>query len=250
MRRDPPEGGPARRTWPAAAPRPRSRGRARRRTRRGPYLAVAAARPAMAMENLPRGRAPSRPDYSRSVHSDPLGCRPARRHLRPGRPAASPGPGQEELEAPRKRAELALGVGQDHEDVLASPRAAPVWWPRRLTSRCARVEDCLREDRWGRVEGDSGVRAAGVGRVGEWGDERGEGRRDSGRGRRAVPAELRRRWGLVDGGEVGFIDLGEAVIIVPGGVAAARAELRRVLDDRYEVGLTAMDDADVADQRW
>ncbi|MGH9223286.1 MAG: AbrB/MazE/SpoVT family DNA-binding domain-containing protein [Acidimicrobiales bacterium] len=49
----------------------------------------------------------------------------------------------------------------------------------------------------------------------------------SGRGRLTVPAELRRRWGLVDGGEVSFIDLGNAAVIVPAGAAAARAELRR-----------------------
>jgi len=56
--------------------------------------------------------------------------------------------------------------------------------------------------------------------------------RISGRGRLTVPAKpLRRRWGLVDGGEVGFIDLGEAALVVPGGAVSARAELRRVLDD-------------------
>lgn len=67
-------------------------------------------------------------------------------------------------------------------------------------------------------------------------------------GRVTVPAEVRRRWGLADGGEVGFIDVGDVAVIVPGGVAAARAELRRVLDDRYEAGLAAIDEADLWDR--
>lgn len=68
------------------------------------------------------------------------------------------------------------------------------------------------------------------------------------RGQTSLPAQLRHRWGIDEGGEVGFIDLGNAALIVPGGVAAARAELRRVLTDRYEAGLAAIDDADLLDQ--
>jgi bifunctional DNA-binding transcriptional regulator/antitoxin component of YhaV-PrlF toxin-antitoxin module len=68
------------------------------------------------------------------------------------------------------------------------------------------------------------------------------------RGQTSLPAELRHRWGIDQGGEVGFIDLGDAALIVPGGVAVARRELRRVLSERYEVGLVAVDDPDLADQ--
>lgn len=68
------------------------------------------------------------------------------------------------------------------------------------------------------------------------------------RGQTSLPAELRRRWGIDQGGEVGFIDLGEAALIVPGGVLAARRELRRVLADRYESGLASLPDPDLADQ--
>ena len=63
-----------------------------------------------------------------------------------------------------------------------------------------------------------------------------------------MPAELRHRWGIDEGGEVGFIDLGGAALIVPGGVAAARRELQRVLAERYDAGLAAIDDPDLADQ--
>lgn len=68
------------------------------------------------------------------------------------------------------------------------------------------------------------------------------------RGQTSLPAELRHRWGIDQGGEVGFIDLGDSALIVPGGVAAARRELRRVLVDRYELGLAALGDPDIADQ--
>lgn len=80
----------------------------------------------------------------------------------------------------------------------------------------------------GRVESASargsriGCWQRGDGSGGPCGDERAEGLQDLGVGRLTVPSELRQRWGLVEGGEVGFVDLGEAAMIVPGGVALAR----------------------------
>jgi bifunctional DNA-binding transcriptional regulator/antitoxin component of YhaV-PrlF toxin-antitoxin module len=68
------------------------------------------------------------------------------------------------------------------------------------------------------------------------------------RGQTSLPADLRHRWGIDDGGEIGFVDLGDAALIVPGGLTAARRELRRVLRDRYGDGLAALDDPDLADQ--
>lgn len=56
------------------------------------------------------------------------------------------------------------------------------------------------------------------------------------------------RWGIDEGGEIGFIDLGDAALIIPGGVSAARHELRRVLADRYEIGVAALEDPDLVDQ--
>jgi bifunctional DNA-binding transcriptional regulator/antitoxin component of YhaV-PrlF toxin-antitoxin module len=69
------------------------------------------------------------------------------------------------------------------------------------------------------------------------------------RGQTSLPAELRRRWGIEQGGEVGFIDLGDAALVVPGGVVVARQELRRVLKERYDAGLASIDDPDLSDQR-
>ena len=68
------------------------------------------------------------------------------------------------------------------------------------------------------------------------------------RGQTNLPAELRHRWGIDQGGEVGIIDLGDAALIVPGGIKAARNELRRVLRDRYGAGLAGIDDPDLTDQ--
>jgi bifunctional DNA-binding transcriptional regulator/antitoxin component of YhaV-PrlF toxin-antitoxin module len=58
------------------------------------------------------------------------------------------------------------------------------------------------------------------------------------RGQMSLPATARHRWGLDDGGEVGYLDIGDAVVIVPGGIA----ELRRTL-------LDAVSEADWDDAR-
>jgi AbrB family looped-hinge helix DNA binding protein len=68
------------------------------------------------------------------------------------------------------------------------------------------------------------------------------------RGQTTIPADLRRRWGLADGGEVGVIDLGDAALIVPGGLDAARREVRRAVQAHYDEGLAQIDDPDLADQ--
>lgn len=70
----------------------------------------------------------------------------------------------------------------------------------------------------------------------------------SNRGQTSLPAELRHRWGIDGGGVVAFVDLGNAALVLPGGADRARAELQRVLSERYDVGLAAIDDPDLADQ--
>jgi bifunctional DNA-binding transcriptional regulator/antitoxin component of YhaV-PrlF toxin-antitoxin module len=68
------------------------------------------------------------------------------------------------------------------------------------------------------------------------------------RGQTSLPAQLRHRWGLAAGGDIGVIDLGGAALIVPGGIDAARAELWRALQTDYEHGLAGLDDPDLVDQ--
>ena len=71
----------------------------------------------------------------------------------------------------------------------------------------------------------------------------------SNRGQTSLPAPLRHRWGIGDGGEVAFLDLGDAALVLPGGIGQATAELRRVLSEgAYELGLSLIDDPDLADQ--
>jgi AbrB family looped-hinge helix DNA binding protein len=69
----------------------------------------------------------------------------------------------------------------------------------------------------------------------------------SDRGQTSLPAELRHRWGISEGGAVAFIDLGDAALILPGGVETAKAEVRRLLAaGAYAEGLAAIDDPDLA----
>jgi bifunctional DNA-binding transcriptional regulator/antitoxin component of YhaV-PrlF toxin-antitoxin module len=58
------------------------------------------------------------------------------------------------------------------------------------------------------------------------------------RGQMSLPASTRRRWGMAMGGEVGYLDLGDAIVLVPGGVENLRRQL-----------LEAVTDADWADAR-
>jgi bifunctional DNA-binding transcriptional regulator/antitoxin component of YhaV-PrlF toxin-antitoxin module len=69
------------------------------------------------------------------------------------------------------------------------------------------------------------------------------------RGQTSLPAVLRRRWGIENGGEIAFVDLGSAALVLPGGTAAARKELRRVLlAGAYESGVAELGEPDLADQ--
>ncbi|MGI9118556.1 MAG: hypothetical protein ACR2G7_00205 [Acidimicrobiales bacterium] len=69
------------------------------------------------------------------------------------------------------------------------------------------------------------------------------------RGQMSMPAAARRRWGLADGGRIGAIDLGEAILLVPGGIAAARRALADAVGDgRYEAAVADIDDPDLANQ--
>jgi bifunctional DNA-binding transcriptional regulator/antitoxin component of YhaV-PrlF toxin-antitoxin module len=70
----------------------------------------------------------------------------------------------------------------------------------------------------------------------------------SSRGQTSLPAELRHRWGIEAGGDVAFVDLGDAALILPGGMDRAKAELKRVLAQRYDTGLAAIADPDLDDQ--
>lgn len=69
------------------------------------------------------------------------------------------------------------------------------------------------------------------------------------RGQMSLPAQARRRWGLHGGGELGWIDLGDAVLLLPGGVPAARAALLETLDGSdWREAAAGFGDPDLANQ--
>ena len=53
--------------------------------------------------------------------------------------------------------------------------------------------------------------------------------RVSARGQLSLPAEVRRRWGIAGGGSVEIIDLGESVLLVPGGDGALWRMIREAI---------------------
>jgi bifunctional DNA-binding transcriptional regulator/antitoxin component of YhaV-PrlF toxin-antitoxin module len=72
--------------------------------------------------------------------------------------------------------------------------------------------------------------------------------RVSARGQMSLPAQARHRWGLADGGEVGFVDLGDIVVLVPGGVDRVRAELLdQLTEDDWVAARDGFGDPDLAD---
>lgn len=49
--------------------------------------------------------------------------------------------------------------------------------------------------------------------------------RVSSRGQMSLPSSARHRWGLDQGGDVAYLDLGDAIVIVPGGTDEVRRGL-------------------------
>lgn len=65
----------------------------------------------------------------------------------------------------------------------------------------------------------------------------------------SLPATARHRWRLERGGEVGYVDLGEAVLIVPGGVKRLRKQLLDGLTaDDWEESRAGFGDPELANE--
>lgn len=63
----------------------------------------------------------------------------------------------------------------------------------------------------------------------------------------SLPAAARHRWGFENGGVIGVIDLDGALLLVPGGIDAARKALRdAVAEGRYERAVADIHDSDLA----
>jgi hypothetical protein len=66
------------------------------------------------------------------------------------------------------------------------------------------------------------------------------------RGQMALPAQARHRWHLDKGGAVGWVDLGDAVVLIPGGLARLRRELLDHAD--WEAAKAGFGDPELANQ--
>jgi len=70
--------------------------------------------------------------------------------------------------------------------------------------------------------------------------------RVSQRGQMSLPASAKHRWGLEEGGEVGYLDIGDAVILVPGGINRLRQELlEAVSQDDWDRARNGFGDSDL-----
>jgi len=62
----------------------------------------------------------------------------------------------------------------------------------------------------------------------------------------ALPAQTRHRWGLDQGGTVGWIDLGDAVLLFPGGLSELREQLLGTAD--WDSARSGFGDPELANQ--
>jgi len=73
--------------------------------------------------------------------------------------------------------------------------------------------------------------------------------RVSSRGQMSLPATARNRWGLEGGGDVGYLDLGDAIVIVPGGTDALRRRLiDAITDAEWDDARSGFGDPDLANE--
>ncbi len=72
--------------------------------------------------------------------------------------------------------------------------------------------------------------------------------RVSSRGQMSLPAAARTRWELGDGGDVAYLDLGDALLLVPGGVGALRRQvIDAVTEADWQAAASGFGDPDLAD---
>jgi AbrB family looped-hinge helix DNA binding protein len=73
--------------------------------------------------------------------------------------------------------------------------------------------------------------------------------RVSRRGQMSLPASARHRWGLEDGGDVSFIDIGDALVLIPEGVDELRHRLiDAVTEHEWEQARLGFGDPDLVSE--
>jgi len=65
----------------------------------------------------------------------------------------------------------------------------------------------------------------------------------------SLPVAARHRWGLDDGGEIGYIDIGDAMILVHGGARRLRRQLLESLtSEDWDAARSGFGDRDLANE--
>jgi hypothetical protein len=65
----------------------------------------------------------------------------------------------------------------------------------------------------------------------------------------SLPASARHRWGLDDGGDVSFVDVGDAVVLIPEGIDELRHRLiDAVTEDEWERARRGFGDRDLVSE--
>ena len=65
----------------------------------------------------------------------------------------------------------------------------------------------------------------------------------------SLPASARHRWGLEEGGVLTYLDLGDAVILVPGGVEGLRRSMvESVTSEDWDAARAGFADADLVSE--
>ena len=73
--------------------------------------------------------------------------------------------------------------------------------------------------------------------------------RVSSRGQMSLPSAARHRWGLDGGGDVSYLDLGDVVVVAPGGIDALRRRLFDGVSARdWEDARRGFGDRELADE--
>jgi hypothetical protein len=64
-----------------------------------------------------------------------------------------------------------------------------------------------------------------------------------------LPSSARHRWGLDEGGDVGYLDLGDVVVLVPGGTDEMRRKmLEGITDEDWDLARAGFGDPELANE--
>jgi hypothetical protein len=63
----------------------------------------------------------------------------------------------------------------------------------------------------------------------------------------SLPASARHRWGLDEGGELGYVDVGDLIVLIPGGLERLRGQALDAMNEAdWEAARTGFGDPDLS----